>query len=129
DKALSLLNLNLPNLSQKLNIQPVFPQFKLPELIQHLGIQPTVLSNTQPNLTEFTEKINVAPALAKISPAPQFSGSSRGDVIVQGDTITIQIHAAPGQNLQQLQNMIESVLDRRDQQKQARVRSSFLDQL
>jgi hypothetical protein len=118
----------LPELIQRLGIQPVLPQFKLPELIQRLGIQPTVLSNTQPNLTEFTEKINVEPALAKISPVRQLSASSRGDVIVQGDTITIQIHAVPGQNLQQLQNMIENVLNKRDQQKQARARSSYLDQ-
>ena len=45
----------------------------------------------------------------------------------QGDTITIKITAAPGQTLQQLQNMIEGVLNRRDQQKQARVRSSYMD--
>jgi hypothetical protein len=87
-----------------------------------------VLNVFNPNAST-AEKINVAPALAKISPAPQFSGSSRGDVIVQGDTITIHLHAAPGQNLQQLQNMVESVLNKRDQQKQARIRSSFLDQL
>lgn len=86
-----------------------------------------VLNVFNPNSHTALEKINVAPALAKINPAQRLSGSSRGDVIVQGDTITIQITAAPGQNIQQLQNMIEGVLNRRDQQKQARARSSYKD--
>lgn len=86
-----------------------------------------VLNVFNPNSHTALEKINVAPALAKINPVQRLSSTNRGDVIVQGDTITIQIHAAPGQNLQQLQNMIEGVLNRRDQQKQARVRSSYMD--
>jgi len=86
-----------------------------------------VLNVFNPNSHTALEKINVAPALAKINPVQRLSSSNRGDVIVQGDTITIQITAAPGQTLQQLQNMIEGVLNRRDQQKQARVRSSYMD--
>ena len=86
-----------------------------------------VLNVFNPNSHTALEKINVAPALAKINPVQRLSSTNRGDVIVQGDTITIQIHAAPGQNLRQLQNMIEGVLNRRDQQKQARVRSSYMD--
>lgn len=86
-----------------------------------------VLNVFNPNSHTALEKINVAPALAKINPVQRLSSTNRGDVIVQGDTITIQIHAAPGQTIQQLQNMIEGVLNRRDQQKQARVRSSYMD--
>lgn len=86
-----------------------------------------VLNVFNPNSHTALEKINVAPALAKINPVQRLSSSNRGDVIVQGDTITIQITAAPGQTIQQLQNMIEGVLNRRDQQKQARVRSSYVD--
>lgn len=86
-----------------------------------------VLNVFNPNSQTALEKINVAPALAKINPVQRLSSSNRGDVIVQGDTITIQITAAPGQTIQQLQNMIEGVLNRRDQQKQARVRSSYVD--
>ena len=48
--------------------------------------------------------------------------------MVQGDTITLHIHQAPGQNLQDLQRMVENLLNKRDQQKLARVRNSFLDQ-
>lgn len=86
-----------------------------------------VLNVFNPNSHTALEKINVAPALAKINPVQRLSSTNRGDVIVQGDTITIQITAAPGQTIQQLQNMIEGVLNRRDQQKQARVRSSYMD--
>lgn len=49
-------------------------------------------------------------------------------LVVEGDTITLQITQAPGQNLQQLQTMIENIFDRRDRQKLARIRSSFKDQ-
>ncbi len=59
--------------------------------------------------------------------SPQLASKSSTPIQVQGDTITIQITAAPGQTIQQLQNMIEGVLNRRDQQKQARVRSSYMD--
>ena len=86
-----------------------------------------VLNVFNPNSHTALDKINVAPALAKINPVQRLSSTNRGDVIVQGDTITIQITAAPGQTIQQLQNMIEGVLNRRDQQKQARVRSSYMD--
>lgn len=86
-----------------------------------------VLNVFNPNSHTALEKINVAPALAKINPVQRLSSTNRGDVIVQGDTITIQITAAPGQTIQHLQNMIEGVLNRRDQQKQARVRSSYMD--
>ncbi|MEN3968654.1 phage tail tape measure protein [Acinetobacter sp. BWR-L5] len=86
-----------------------------------------VLNVFNPNSHTALEKINVAPALAKINPVQRLSSTNRGDVIVQGDTITIQITAAPGQTIQQLQNMIEGVLNRRDQQKQARARSSYMD--
>ncbi len=86
-----------------------------------------VLNIFNPNSHTALEKINVAPALAKINPVQRLSSTNRGDVIVQGDTITIQITAAPEQTIQQLQNMIEGVLNRRDQQKQARARSSYMD--
>ena len=74
-------------------------------------------------------QVNIAPTLSKIkSKSTQQFGSNRKEVVVQGDTISIQIHASPGQNIQQLQHMIESVLNKREQEKLARIRSSFLDQ-
>ena len=74
-------------------------------------------------------QVNIAPALSKIkSKSTQQFGSNRKEVVVQGDTISIQIHASPGQNIQQLQHMIESVLNKREQEKLSRIRSSFLDQ-
>ncbi len=47
---------------------------------------------------------------------------------VAGDTVTIQMHVAPGQNIQQIQSMLENMLNKREREKMARVRSSFKDQ-
>ncbi|WP_212510875.1 phage tail tape measure protein [Acinetobacter seifertii] len=79
--------------------------------------------------SELLQKINVAPALGKINPAPLSSGSvSSGNYTIEGDTITININAAPGQNIQQIQSMLENMLNKREREKMARVRSSFKDQ-
>ncbi|EHU2510201.1 phage tail tape measure protein [Acinetobacter baumannii] len=87
-----------------------------------------VLQVFNPNAAAAVQKIDVAPALSKVRPAQMISSSQRGDIVVQGDTITLHIHQAPGQNLQDLQRMVENLLNKRDQQKLARVRNSFLDQ-
>ncbi|MFW1997607.1 hypothetical protein ACG92W_01110 [Acinetobacter ursingii] len=42
--------------------------------------------------------------------------------------MTIQMHVAPGQNIQQIQSMLENMLNKREREKMARVRSSFKDQ-
>ena len=79
--------------------------------------------------SELLQKINVAPALGKINTAPLSSGSvSSGNYTIEGDTITIHYHAAPGQNIQQIQSMLENMLNKREREKMARVRSSFKDQ-
>ncbi|HCM9740031.1 TPA: phage tail tape measure protein [Acinetobacter baumannii] len=87
-----------------------------------------VLQVFNPNAAAAVQKIDVAPALSKVRPAQMISSSQRGDIVVQGDTITLHIHQAPGQNLLDLQRMVENLLNKRDQQKLARVRNSFLDQ-
>ncbi|MEG2267543.1 MAG: phage tail tape measure protein, partial [Acinetobacter sp.] len=53
---------------------------------------------------------------------------SNSAIQVAGDTVTIQVHAAPGQNIQQIQSMLENMLNKREREKMARVRSSFKDQ-
>lgn len=79
--------------------------------------------------SELLQKINVAPALGKIKSAPLSSGSvSSGNYTIEGDTVTIHYHAAPGQNIQQIQSMLENMLNKREREKMARVRSSFQDQ-
>lgn len=79
--------------------------------------------------SDLLQKINVAPALGKIKPASLASGSANaGSYAIQGDTITININAAPGQNIQQLQSMLENMLNKREREKMSRVRSSFKDQ-
>lgn len=98
-----------------------FPALK--EKFQH------ALTIFNPRASDAISKIDVAPALNKVRPVQAISPTrSAGQFVIEGDQITIQLTAAPGQNLQQLVAMIENVLDRRDRQKQARIRSSFKDQ-
>lgn len=79
--------------------------------------------------SELLQKISVAPALGKIQSAPLSSNTmSAGSYTIQGDTITININAAPGQNIQQIQSMLENMLNKREREKMARVRSSYKDQ-
>lgn len=90
-------------------------------MLNSAGLPLQVLDRTHQNIVQS----DIAQPTFRAS--PQLASKSSTPIQVQGDTITIQITAAPGQNLQQLQNMIEGVLNRRDQQKQARVRSSYMD--
>ena len=83
-----------------------------------------------PRASEAISKIDVTPALNRVRPAPSLSPrQASGSVVIQGDTITIQITQAPGQSLQQLQAMLENMLDRREREKHARIRSSYKDQV
>ncbi|BFM36230.1 phage tail tape measure protein [Acinetobacter towneri] len=91
-------------------------------MLNSAGLPLQVLDRTHQNIVQS----DIAQPTFRAS--PQLASKSSTPIQVQGDSITIQIHAAPGQNLQQLQNMIENVLNKRDQQKQARIRSSFFDQ-
>ena len=79
--------------------------------------------------SELLQKINVAQALGKIKTAPLSQGSSSTQgLVVQGDSFTINFNVAPGQNIQQIQSMLENMLNKREREKMARVRSSFKDQ-
>ena len=55
------------------------------------------------------------------------AGSSAGTTKVQGDTITMHIHAQPGQSVQQIAQMVGQMLDQRQRQKMQRVRDSYKD--
>lgn len=58
---------------------------------------------------------------------PLSAGSATAPVVVQGDTITIQITAAPGADPQALARAISAELDRRERNKLARARSALSD--
>lgn len=104
-----------------LGLEQGFPALK--EKFQH------ALTIFNPRASEAISKIDVVPALNKVRPVQAISPSrSSEQIVIQGDTITLQITQAPGQNLQQLQTIIENIFDRRDRQKLARIRSSFKDQ-
>ncbi|RHW21705.1 phage tail tape measure protein [Pseudomonas jilinensis] len=53
--------------------------------------------------------------------------ATQAPIVVQGDTITIQLSTAPGTDLAQLEQMINRVLDQREQQKAVRIRSALYD--
>ncbi|WP_454907613.1 phage tail tape measure protein [Variovorax gossypii] len=55
------------------------------------------------------------------------AGRTGGGVVVQGDTITIHINAAPGADAQALARAIRMELDKRDADKRARARGAFID--
>lgn len=104
----------------RLGLQQGFPELKT-KFADVLGI-------FSPNMSGVMQKINVAPALAKIRTShAQPVGSSSGAITVQGDTITMHIHAQPGQSVQQIAQMVGQMLDQRQRQKMQRVRDSYQD--
>lgn len=81
-----------------------------------------------PNTSELIQKINIEPALAKIRSIPvQAAAASGGAITIQGDTITMHIHAQPGQSVQQIAQVVAKMLDQRDRQKMQRVRDRYQD--
>lgn len=105
----------------RVGLQQGFPELKA-KFSDVMGI-------FNPNTEGLTQKINVAPALAKIiSSHAQPVGNQRGDIVIQGDTITMHIHAQQGQSAQQIAMMVEKVLKQRERQKLTRLRNSYQDQ-
>lgn len=89
-----------------------------------------VLNVFNPDTQAAIKKVDVAPAMAKIrstSSAQLSQGRSQGDVVAQGDTITMHIHAQPGQSVQQIAQVVANMLDQRQRQKMQRVRDSYHD--
>lgn len=71
---------------------------------------------------------SMAMAGARIDARPPLAaGSTSAPTVVQGDTITIQVSAAPGQDPQSLARAIAAELDRRAAAKQARSRGALTD--
>ncbi|EZQ18964.1 phage tail fiber protein [Halopseudomonas bauzanensis] len=64
-------------------------------------------------------------ALAVDGRPPLQSGS--GPIVVQGDTITIQLNAPAGTDSAELERMINRVMDQRERTKAARIRSALYD--
>ncbi|MEG2048915.1 MAG: hypothetical protein RR100_18855 [Comamonas sp.] len=67
-------------------------------------------------------QIDRRPALARQAPAAQ-----RPAPVIQGDTITIQVHAAPGMDVQALSREVERLMEQRDRDQAARLSNSFTD--
>ena len=102
----------LPVPAQAVQLQPVMQQVQaMPE--RQLPAMPAMADPVQ---------IDRRPVLAQPAPAAQ-----RPAPIIQGDTITIQVHAAPGMDMQALAHEVQRQLDQRDRAKAARLQNSFSD--
>lgn len=73
--------------------------------------------------------IDTTPAATRFDtrPALTAAGPARAPITIQGDTITIQITAAPGTDPKLLANAISAELDRRERAKAARLRATYTD--
>ena len=84
---------------------------------------PKLAQQTIPLQTDPVQ-IDRRPVLATPAAAP---ATARPAPVIQGDTITIQIHAAPGMDPQALAREVERLLEQRDRAKAARLQASFTD--
>ncbi len=145
-----------PMLQQRMPVQPVLAQ-ALPAITQQLApvlqqlppvarqVMPLrpVLEQAPPAVTQpLLPALQQLPAIAQqalpiqadpvqidrrpvlTTPAP---AAARPAPVIHGDTITIQIHAAPGMDLQAIAREVERVIEQRDRAKAARLQSSFTD--
>ncbi|WP_019044048.1 phage tail tape measure protein [Comamonas testosteroni] len=98
--------------AQAVQLQPVMKQ--MPAMsAQQLPAMPVMADPVQID----RRPVLAAPAPAVARPAP----------VIHGDTITIQIHAAPGMDLQAIGREVERVIEQRERAKAARLQSSFTD--
>ncbi|ARU88278.1 phage tail tape measure protein [Pseudomonas sp. M30-35] len=74
-----------------------------------------------------TMGINTGSAVALDSRPPLAATNARTPITVAGDTIEINIHATPGTDTAGLERMLNKLLDERERNKAARVRSSLFD--
>lgn len=96
---------------------PVMAQTLAPALQQLPPLAPQAIAvQTDP------VQIDRRPVLAQSAPA-----AARPAPIIQGDNITIQLHAAPGMDEQALLRMLSAELDRRERDKAARIQASYTD--
>ena len=101
---------------QPMPLQAVLPN-ALPVLQQLPPLAPQAIAvQTDP------VQIDRRPVLAAPAPAAQ-----RPAPVIQGDTITIQVHAAPGMDVQALSREVERLMEQRDRAKAARLSNSFTD--
>ena len=109
---------------QPMPLQPVMPQ-ALPAVTRPLA---PVLQQLPPPAQQAAPvqadpvQIDRRPVLSAPAPA-----APRPAPVIQGDNITIQIHAQPGMDPQALALAVSAELDRRERAKAARLQNSFTD--
>lgn len=84
---------------------------------------------TSKNHSPVMDQIDIAaPVISKIQTAPNLIPNRQSALAVAGDTYTVHIHAAPGQNSSDIERQIEQVFMRLQRDKLARVRTIMADQ-
>lgn len=112
--------------------QPLLPALqKLPPVpAQAVQLQPVmkqmqaISAQQLPAMPDMADPVQIDRRPVLATPAPT---AARPAPVIQGDTITIQIHAAPGMDLQAIGREVERVIEQRDRAKAARLQSSFTD--
>ena len=112
--------------------QPLLPALqKLPPVpAQAVQLQPVmkqmqaISAQQLPAMPDMADPVQIDRRPVLAAPAP---AAARPAPVIQGDTITIQIHAAPGMDLQAIGREVERVIEQRDRAKAARLQSSFTD--
>lgn len=112
--------------------QPLLPTLqKLPPVpAQAVQLQPVmeqmqaISAQQMPAMPDMADPVQIDRRPVLATPAP---AAARPAPVIHGDTITIQIHAAPGMDLQAIGREVERVIEQRDRAKAARLQSSFTD--
>lgn len=87
-----------------------------------------VMGIFRPDIPDLVQKIDVAPALAKIKTAQLQPANRTGThVTIQGDTITFKLQTQPGQSEQQIMQTVKKMLIEHERQKVQRIRNQFND--
>jgi len=123
--ALDNFNLGNLDLTQKVQIEPVLINKKFPDFKKVFS---DVMGIFRPDIPDLIQKIDVAPALAKIKTAQLQPANKIGThVTIQGDTITFKLQTQPGQSEQQIMQTVKKMLIEHERQKVQRIRNQFND--
>lgn len=127
------LDRGFPHLKNKFNaVLDVFqgnipqPQFDLKSRLSN-AFSHMAQSNTPQHAFDPIASIqSIVTKVKAVQLTPASSKASR-PVVVEGDSITVQIHAQQGHSVQDLVQQFEQFLQRREREKQARIRTRFFD--
>lgn len=127
------LDRGFPHLKNKFNaVLDVFqgnipqPQFDLKSRFSNAFSQMAQSNTPQHAFDPIASIQSIVTKVKAVQLTPASSKASR-PVVVEGDSITVQIHAQQGHSVQDLVQQFEQFLQRREREKQAKIRTRFFD--